>query len=58
MPDITMCVKGDCPRKSACYRSTARPNKWQSYDAFTDCNEDNDYGCFMDEEIGKMFGDW
>lgn len=58
MPDITMCAKEDCPRKGACYRATAKPNRWQSYDMFSDCNEDNDYGWFMSEETGNIFWDW
>lgn len=58
MPDITMCMKKDCPLKMGCYRATAKPNKWQSYASFDECNEDNEYEWFMDEKTGKMFGDW
>ncbi len=32
MPDISMCVGGNCPKKDSCYRYTATPTpKWQSY---------------------------
>jgi hypothetical protein len=32
MPDITMCVGGECPIKEDCYRFIAEPNPyWQSY---------------------------
>lgn len=58
MPDITMCMKQDCPRRNACYRVTAKPDRWQAYAVFGECNEDNDYEWFMDAETGKVFGDW
>ena len=32
MPDITMCIGRDCPKKHTCYRHTAFPKEhWQSY---------------------------
>lgn len=32
MPDISMCMGGDCPLKETCYRFTAKPNEYrQSY---------------------------
>lgn len=32
MPDITMCIGRDCPKKNTCYRHTAFPNEYsQSY---------------------------
>lgn len=32
MADITMCMGRDCPKKSSCYRHTAKENPWrQSY---------------------------
>jgi hypothetical protein len=32
MPDITMCMGGDCPLKQDCYRYTAKPSQYlQSY---------------------------
>ena len=32
MPDITMCVGRDCPKKNTCYRYTAFPSEYrQSY---------------------------
>lgn len=34
MPDISMCMKEDCPMNMKCYRFTAKPNDWQSYGAF------------------------
>lgn len=35
MPDITMCRNKDCPKKLACYRWCAVPDRWQSYSSFT-----------------------
>ena len=31
MPDISMCIGGDCPRKNDCYRYRAIPNSYQTY---------------------------
>ena len=32
MPDISMCLGGDCPQKEKCYRFTAEPSPYrQSY---------------------------
>lgn len=32
MPDITMCMSKNCPKKNECYRSMAKPDKYyQSY---------------------------
>lgn len=35
MPDITMCCSSDCPKRSHCYRSQAKPSKFQSYSDFS-----------------------
>ncbi len=32
MPDIAMCNNEKCPSKESCYRYTAIPSDWQSYD--------------------------
>lgn len=34
MPDITMCTSKTCERRGQCYRSTAKPDKIQSYADF------------------------
>ena len=34
MPDITMCINGDCPLKEKCYRFRAKPSFRQSYSHF------------------------
>ena len=31
MPDITMCSGENCPLRAACYRHTAKPNRYQSW---------------------------
>ena len=31
MPDITMCMGGDCPLKETCYRYKAKPSEYQYY---------------------------
>ena len=31
MPDISMCVGGNCPMKETCYRYKAKPSDYQSY---------------------------
>lgn len=42
MPDITMCVSEECPKKESCHRYTAIPTKqWQSYSDFK-CDEKYD----------------
>ena len=39
MPDISMCMNSDCPRRYTCYRYRAIPNKkWQSYSNFRPIN--------------------
>ena len=34
MPDITMCLNNNCPRKTRCYRYCAVPSDWQSFAHF------------------------
>mgnify|MGYP001439347969 CR=1 FL=1 len=35
MPDIAMCMNGNCPSRTYCYRFTARPNELsQAYAGF------------------------
>ena len=29
MPDITMCMRYDCPMASTCYRNQAKPNEFR-----------------------------
>jgi len=44
MPDISMCMKKECPKFNKCYRAMAKPDKgWQSYSEFQDCNEETGY---------------
>ena len=43
MPDITMCLNEECPRKTECYRYMAEPNGWQSYAAFDDGKKCKDF---------------
>ena len=31
MADISMCREDECPRREACWRYLAPPDKWQSY---------------------------
>jgi hypothetical protein len=31
MPDISMCLGGECPRRADCYRFRAKPSMLQSY---------------------------
>ena len=31
MPDITMCLGEDCPKRNHCYRFKAAPDEYQSY---------------------------
>ena len=50
MPDITMCMKEDCPIKLSCYRFIAKPDKWQSYAVFIDCDEESEYEWWMDPD--------
>jgi hypothetical protein len=34
MPDITMCLNRQCPKRRKCYRKTAKPN--EPYQSFSD----------------------
>lgn len=34
MPDISMCLDGECPSRLTCWRFMATPDCWQSYAAF------------------------
>lgn len=43
MPDITMCMKEDCPKKHTCYRQTAKPDILQSYSYFEECTKELGY---------------
>lgn len=45
MPDITMCTSKTCERRGQCYRSTAKPDKIQSYANFTSLCADRDFRC-------------
>jgi hypothetical protein len=53
MPDITMCMGGDCPLKQDCYRYTANPSPYlQSY--FGEIpydNEAKECDSFLDNRI-------
>lgn len=46
MPDITMCVRTDCPRAKNCGRSEesgTKPDKYQSWGEFSYCKEDSGF---------------
>lgn len=44
MPDMTMCLNNECPRREDCYRFIAKPEPaLQSYGAFQ-----NDEYCFWE----------
>ena len=45
MPNITMCMSKNCPKKNECYRSMAKPDKYQSYADFTKLCAEKDYQC-------------
>jgi hypothetical protein len=34
MPDITMCLRHECPKAPTCWRFSAEPNQYQSYSFF------------------------
>lgn len=55
MPDITMCMTKDCPKKETCYRAQATPDKYmQSYSDFKEvCNEKVGYGYFWETVSSK-----
>ena len=41
MPDISMCIKKDCPSFKHCYRAQAKPNDiWQVYQEFDNGDKD------------------
>jgi len=49
MPDISMCLTKDCPKRNKCYRYIAIPSQWQSYFLIDlVCNDENNYEWFMD----------
>ena len=46
--DITMCNSKKCPMRGCCYRSRAKPNKFQSWSNFEEfCNENNGFKNFI-----------
>ncbi len=41
MPDISMCIKKDCPSFHRCYRAQAKPNDiWQVWQEFDNGEKD------------------
>ena len=49
MPDISMCLGGDCHQKDRCYRYTAEPNPYrQSYFCDPPMEEDKQCKYFWD----------
>lgn len=57
MPDISMCMKKECPKRETCYRATAIPDRWQSFSKFQDCDEESNYRYYMEidkKEIKKL----
>ena len=46
--DITMCSSENCPYKDKCYRTKAKPEKYQSWSNFEyTCNENSGFEYFM-----------
>ena len=46
MPDISMCLNKECPKRNECYRYTAEPNPFrQSYSKFQYQDGDNGFAC-------------
>lgn len=46
MPDISMCLGGDCPSADRCYRHVAAPDEHrQSYSDFNACRADGADRC-------------
>ncbi len=54
MPDITLCMNQECPKKESCYRFMAIPDVLQSYASFPG-GEDCDH--FMPIEEGMRVKD-
>lgn len=48
MPDITMCMSKNCLKKNECYRSIAKPDKYQSYADYGKICFENDYRYFWE----------
>lgn len=54
MPDITMCMSKDCPKKNECYRYIAKPDKYyQSYADYEKICLENDYIYFCGNNCSK-----
>ena len=53
MPDITMCMSKDCSKKNECYRSIAKPDKYQSYADYGKICLENDYRYFWEAIVQK-----
>ena len=48
MPDITMCSSKECPMRSSCYRTRAKPDKLQSWTNFEYfCNENSGFNEYI-----------
>ena len=52
MPDITMCMSTDCPKRLQCLRFMAKPNYVQSYADFLQ-DEPDRTKCFVKFEEKK-----
>jgi len=40
VPDVTLCLEHNCPRREQCYRYTAKPDdRWQSYFTEKPCGD-------------------
>lgn len=48
MPDITMCTSKTCKRRKQCYRTMAKPDKYQSFGDFTKICADDGYRCLWE----------
>lgn len=57
MPDISMCMRMDCPIKKSCYRFTAKPTERQAYMNFEFKETENLRGCSAYENNGERCGD-
>lgn len=53
MPDISMCIKKDCPSFEHCYRAQAKPNDPQIYNSF-DNGEKDRCEFWLEINVGKL----
>lgn len=54
MPDISMCLKRECPKAETCYRFRAEPNPYRQ--AYADFRPLNEHGCSSYYPIAELGG--